>query len=424
MKQNIVKKTLGLSLVCASFLHATNGDNLIAVGSKIRAMGGAGIAVAHGTESGLINPALITSVGGIQYSFGGIYFVPDIETTLNGDIPAQPHKSDTDNDLIPQFSIAYKIDDNWFIGAGLWGTAGMGVNYSGAGDVGQAFDTQQFANFNMETNLQLLQFAVPLAYKIAGLSVSISPIIQYGNLDINFAQPTGQPSPDDTIVTDPDVEEDFGFGYTLGIAYDLSHQGYDGFTVGAVYKSAIEMTYNGQFSTVTEPFGIELPDGDTLEQPVEFGVGFAYNTGEHTFAFDYKKIQWSDAKGYQSFLWEDQNVYAFGYEYAKDTWALRAGYNFASSAVVEASGGNLEASIAALNFFNLLGFPATAEAHYTVGGSYQMSEGVSIDLAYVYSPQRENTYASAGLSDLGLPFNSLTNKHSENSLSFQLNFTH
>ena len=93
------------------------------------------------------------------------------------------------------------------------------------------------------------------------------------------------------------------------------------------------MNYDNQLSTATTPFAamglFAVPLADTLEQPSEYGVGLAYITGQHTFAFDYKKIKWSDTKGYGDFGWEDQNVYAFGYQYTQDNWALRAGYNYA-----------------------------------------------------------------------------------------------
>ena len=40
------------------------------------------------------------------------------------------------------------------------------------------------------------------------------------------------------------------------------------------------------------------------------------------------------AKGYKDFGWEDQDVYAIGYQYAQDNWAVRLGYNYAESPIV------------------------------------------------------------------------------------------
>ena len=55
----------------------------------------------------------------------------------------------------------------------------------------------------------------------------------------------------------------------------------------------------------TDPYNFTsitlLPDGDTLEQPSQYGVGIGYKMEGHTFAFDYRKIKWSDTKGYEAF---------------------------------------------------------------------------------------------------------------------------
>lgn len=406
-------KTLGklitLSLITSTMIHATNGDNLIAVGTKARGMGGVGMAVSHGAESGLGNAALITSVDGTEIAFGGTLFMPDIETTITGFSPMIPGNftdlsftSDADTNMIPEVSIAHKINDNWYIGVGMWGTAGMGVDFSNA--TGGAFN-----NFNMVTNLQLLQFGVPIAYKTEGLSLAVTPIMQYGNLDINY-----DTAPMMGPVVGAGLAQDFGFGYNLGIAYDFAAQGMTGLTLGAVYKSTIEMTYDNQLSTAMAGFGVP-GFSDTLEQPAEFGVGIAYVTGQHTLAFDYKKIKWSDAEGYGDFGWDDSDVYAFGYQYTQDNWALRAGYNHSSSAVVELDG--MTQMGALFNMMNLLGFPATSEDHYTLGGSYEFSQQFSVDLAYVYSPRNTETFDISGLFG---PGSNVSTDHREDSVSFQL----
>jgi len=401
-----------LSLLTSTLLHATNGDTLIAVGTKSRGMGGTSIAMSHGAESTLTNPALITKVQNTEISFGGTIFMPDISTQLNTNpmAPLPPQSkltSDADLNMIPEVSLAMQINENLYVGIGMWGTAGMGTDYSQGAGINNTLGTGQFNNFDMVTNLQLMQFAVPVAYKLNGFSVAIAPIMQYGNLDINYVMPTGQMNPM-TASFGAGLSQDFGFGVNLGVTYDFSN----GLTIGAVYKSKIDMEYTNQLSTATAPFGITLPDGDHLEQPAEIGIGIAYVMGQHTVAFDYKQIQWSNAKGYQDFLWEDQDVIAFGYQYTQDNWALRTGYNHASSAVVETMN-------PAINMFNLLGFPATSEDHYSVGGTYAFNEQFSIDLAYVYSPESTKTF---DVSQLPLGLNSVTTDHREDSLSFQLTY--
>ena len=406
MKRITLTKAIAISLITATTLHATNGDNLIGIGAKSRAMGGTSIAVYNGAESGLNNPSLITFIQGTEISFGGTLFLPDIES---GFVGAPSYISDADVSTIPEVSIAHKINENWFVGIGIWGTAGLGVDFS------KAPFSPAAGNMHMVTNLQLLQFGVPIAYKTAGLSIGITPIMQYGNLDINYHLPTGEVNPPFANIG-AGIAQDYGFGYNVGISYDFEKDGVKGLIVGATYKSKLEMNFDGQFATATAPFSMpgfpELYSGDALEQPAEFGVGFSYTIAEHTVAFDYKNIQWSQAQGYGEFGWEDQDVYAFGYQYSQEDWALRVGYNYADSAVVELNDPRL-------NLFNLLGFPATAQSHYTIGGSYKFSESFSLDLAYVYQPTTTKKFSIAGLP---FPAQKYSVDHQETSVTFQLTY--
>ncbi|MEA3419346.1 MAG: outer membrane protein transport protein [Campylobacterota bacterium] len=407
----LIVKGIALSLLASTLLHATNGDNLIAVGTKARGMGGTGIAVSHGAESTLINPALITKIAHTEISFGGTLFMPDISAQTGF---GAMYDSDADMNVIPEVSIAHRINENWVVGVGMWGTAGMGVDYRNAPMNPSRGD---FGNMNMVTNLQLMQFGVPIAYQNSGFSIAVTPILQYGALDINYQMPTQT-----GIVNVGDgIAQDLQFGFSVGGTYDFSHSSVDGLILGAVYKSKIDMDYSNQLSNATEPFvGMGIfpePMKNNLEQPAEFGFGIAYQMNQHTFAFDYRQVQWSDAKGYQDFGWDDQDIYAFGYEYTQDNWALRLGYNHASHPLPELQTGNTPAGMAggAINLFNLLGFPATAEDHYTVGGTYAFSDSFALDLAYVYAP--ETTFSANTL------MGPSTVKHIENSLSFQLTYT-
>lgn len=410
--------TLMLSLATSTLLHATNGDTLIAVGTKAKGMGGAGIGSSHCAESTLQNPALITCTEGTSITFGGTVFMPDISAQMGS---AALHESDADLSVIPSVSIAHKVNENWYLGIGMWGTAGMGVDYRNAPTVA-GMDS---GNLHMVTNLQLMQFGVSAAYKMNGLSIAITPVLQYGSLDINYNSFDGSSIGDG-------VAQDFGLGVNLGFAYDFKN----GFTIGGVYKSSIEMDYSNQLSTATAPFTpgfFPAPMDDTLEQPAEIGVGIGYTFDGHTIALDYKQIKWGEAKGYKDFGWEDQNVFAVGYQYKQDNWAFRLGYNHASHPITEAqSGPNVihpgnyaQGGGNALNLFNLLGFPATAENHYTIGGTYRFSDAFALDAAFVYAPKTTTTMDTIVGFDLengDVYTGPSTVYHTESSLSFQLSY--
>lgn len=391
LDNRIIKGAAILSMMASTALYATNGDTLIGVGAKTRAMGGAGIALSQGAESTLVNPALITDVKSTEISFGGTIFMPTIKTQMS---PTE-HKSDADVSIIPGVAIASNIAPNIYLGVGMWGTAGMGTDFKKYPDL-----------FNMETTLQLMQFAVPVAYKFGnGLSVGVAPILQYGSLDIHYKLPAAMGGAN----VGDGQNQDFGFGASVGAIYNFGN----GFKVGAVYKSKIAMNYAHSLTTATAPFG--LPIGDALDQPAEYGVGVSYNNGPHTIAIDYKKIKWSAAKGYKDFGWKDQNVFAIGYQYDAGAWALRAGFNHATSPVTIYN----QPMKTAYDMFNLLGFPATMENHLSLGGSYKFNNNFSVDTAVVYG---FNKTRSADVSAMFGPGAKIQNKHSEAGVTIQLDY--
>ncbi len=417
-KTEVFKQGVLFSLLSSSMLFATNGDNLIGVGTKSRGMGGAGIGVSHCAESTLQNPALITCTKGTSISFGGTIFMPDISSKMG---QANSHDSDADMNIIPSVSISEKINDNWFLGIGMWGTAGMGVDYR---DVTQS--RRDSGNMHMVSNLQLMQFGTSLAYRQNNFGFAITPVLQYGALDINYQGFDGKNIGDG-------IAQDLGFGFNLGTYYDVSN----GLTLGAMYKSSIDMEYKNQLSKATQPFvdfGI-FPKtmSNHLEQPAEIGIGVGYKFKNHILAFDYKQVKWSDAKGYKDFGWSDQDVYALGYQYKLNKWRYRLGYNHASHPIDEAqsgpavikAGNYAQAGGNALNLFNLLGFPATAQNHYTLGFGYEFTDNFYIDLAYVYAPKTKttmNTIVGLNPKNEDLYTGATTVEHSESSLSFQLSY--
>jgi long-chain fatty acid transport protein len=411
-------RTIKLAVAAAMALgatsaFATNGDHLMGLGAKARGMGGVGIGMSHGAESGLANPSLITAVDGTEISFGGTIFMPKVKY----DGGAGFQDSDADFNMIPEVSIANEaVNDFFYWGIGMWGTAGMGVDYRDAGTPEAAGN----GTLQMVTNLQLMQFGVPFAFKMNGFSIGATPIIQYGALDIHYRMPDGIGGYSDVGAG---MAQDIGFAYNIGASFDFASVGVKGLTLGAVYKSEVEMEYKQQLSSATQPFvdfGI-FPEAmdDTLTQPAEIGVGVSYTYQGSTLALDYKQIKWGDACGYKEFGWDDQSVYSIGYEFAMNNWAVRAGFNYAEQPIDEADGTN--GAGAALNMFNLLGFPAIVEQHYSIGGTYEFTKVVSVDAGFTYAPETKEEFDTSALTGMGFA-PSQTVKHSQYGISIQGNY--
>ena len=410
-------KITTLSLLTITMLYATNGDNLISVGVKARGMGGAGIAVSHCAESTLHNPALITCTRGTSFSLGATIFTPTIEEKMGN---APMHESDVGTSVIPGLSISHKLNDNWYLGLGAWGTAGMGVDYSNINR-----SPRDSGNLHMLSSLKLMEVGISVAYSTGNFGVALTPILQYGELQINYSSFDGS-----SIKQDP--SDTIGYGINLGAYYDIN-----GITFGGVYKSKIAMTYNNQISSATQPFvnfGIFSQNlSDDLEQPAQIGLGAGYVTGKNTFALDYKTIMWSNARGYREFGWKNQNVFAIGYQYKDTHWRFRVGYNYAESPLAEtpsgpqviSAGNYAQAAGNAVNLFNLSGFPATAERHITLGGGYEFTDNFYIDFAYVYAPKTTttmNTITGVNPQNGDMYIGQTSVEHTESSLSLQVSY--
>jgi len=392
-----MKKIILLSTIASSLLLATNGDIMIGDGARSTGMGGVGIAVHHGAESAYANPAMIKDVKNSEFTAYGTVFMPKVTFASDAGSDAfagaatpvpDAAKSDADLSVIPGFAYISRNNENIVWGVSVAGTAGMGTDYSKA--------SQSAGVFGMETELQIAKISVPVAYTNNNLTLALAPVLQYSTLQINYQTPAG--------ASNNKSDSSFGLGMTAGMAYDAGN-----LTLGAVYKSKIEATYKNNISSALRDFGIRsVTSGDKLDQPAEFGVGAAYDFGRSTVAVDLKRINWADARGYKDFGWENQNVVALGYRYQAPTWAIRAGYNHGKSPIQELDAApkpdGSTFDNAGTNFFNLSGFPAMVEDHYTIGGDYAVSKNFGVSLAFVYSPEATESFDTTAMS-AGMAFN-------------------
>jgi long-chain fatty acid transport protein len=106
--------------ILLSPLQATNGDQMIATGTRSMGMGGVSVAMPFGAESGLANPALITCVEQSEISGSVTLFFPDIKTQT--DLDPDYHESDSDFYLMPSVQDATHVGGAFYAGLGVWGS--------------------------------------------------------------------------------------------------------------------------------------------------------------------------------------------------------------------------------------------------------------------------------------------------------------
>ena len=425
-----MKRTIKLAVVAALALgatsaFATNGDHMIGLSAEARALGGTGIAHYMGSANALTNPALLAKLKGKdEFIFAGTIFDADVKVETTDGMPASSgsgvsRTSDEDISVIPAISLAHRINDDFVLGLGMYGTAGLGTDWRD----GDTPTTGNIGLYNMRSSLMLMQFAPSLAYGNDIFGIGLTGIMQYGSLSVDYDT---QDRFGNKEHIGNGTSDDFGFGFQIGAYYNPI----DSLTIGAVYKSAIDMEYKDQISKAALAFGYgaNVAGGglagksDHLEQPAEYGVGVSYDMDAFTMTADVKEIKWSDAKGYEDFGWDDQTVYALGVKYSADSYWLGMGYNYGDNPVPNNTS-NVSVAGAAntdgdtMNLFNYAMFPGTVETTLTFGGGYSVSENMSVDMAFTYSPEVSDTVSAAtvGVGDV-------TTKHSQNALTMALNF--
>lgn len=395
LTQNMLATAI-TTLFIAPAAFATNGTNMTGVSAVSSALGGTGTAAYFGAANVIINPAMIGKGDGTIIGFGGTLFKPSVSND-GGNPAGGKHSSSADTFVIPSVAISSRINNNWSFGIGMFGTSGMGVDYSGY-PAGATDMTRGL--FKAQSTLQIMRIVPTIAYNSGNFGVGFSPIIQYGALDVNYdASGIGGAR------FGSGMSSDLGMGFTLGGFYDVTKQ----FTLGAAYSSAIDMKYKNQLNGQTgaaSNFGLTNIT-DQLEQPAEIKVGAAYTMGNIMLTGDFKQIRWGEAKGYKDFGWQDQNVIAVGLKYTQPGYWLGVGFNKADNPIKALPATSMmnpgEANNGAINMFNNIFFPATTESHFSVGGGMSLTKNVSIDGAVVYAPQVTTTVNTTALSQ-GMAF--------------------
>jgi len=392
---------------------ATNGDNMIGVSPASRGMGGTGVGMPVGpTDTIFRNPAWLGYYDGFQMSFGGILFMPDVKARIQnpmGDSGWQTSEADTFG--VPEIGLIKRLNDRFVFGLGMFGVSGMGVDYRNNPNLQSAMGR----NLNMHTNLQFMRFIPGISYQFDdSLSVGGAVHLAYGSLDMGAVMCADASNPNTCWNASGGQSQDFGIGAQFGIAYRVNKFIFAGIT----YQSPLAMTYEKIFDTN----GDGRYEDMKLTQPQEVAVGVGIMPLQNLkLTTDLRWINWADAKGYKDFQWEDQWVIAIGGEFRPvPRLALRAGWNYAKTPirgkddlqgypVSENNIPDFDSPFGDFNiaFFNLVGFPAIAEHHMTLGVGYDLTESMGIDLAYKHAFEKEvsskGTYYDMGACSAGCP---------------------
>jgi long-chain fatty acid transport protein len=383
----------------ASFVYATNGDELIGVGPTSRAMGGTGIATSQDAITAIFsNPAALSQLSGSQFDFAGTYFAPTVKASVYYGGPVWNGTSQDKAYSIPAIGLSTPINEKMNFGIAAYGVSGMGVDY-------RNIDTMS----NINTKVSVMKFVPAVSYKYGAFSYGAGLDIDYQAADFGAG-----------------LSPNYGLGGRLGAGYE-----YKAWNFGLTYV----MPQNVDHKRIYDFDGVGGLSGSfdgtydnlKLENPAQYGAGVSYKgLSKWLLSADVKYIDWANADGYKDFGWQSQTVYAVGVQnQTTDKLTLRAGWNYGKNPLKVHNNFNLAGvtpvqgmnmSTFGYEYFRIIGFPGIVENHITVGAGYAFSPKFTLNLSYETALANTITETSSDGSVV------LKSKLYENAVDLGLNF--
>lgn len=340
---------------------ATNGDQMTALSAPTAAMGGATVAAPRDALTVLYNPAGLGHMVGAEEGKG----IEEVRMDFGFGLLHPPRKvngqdSDSNYYLMPSGAVAFKVNDKLYLGMGMGGVSGMGVNVP---DIAPAPGNQP-----MVTTKQVFRISPGAAFKVnEALTLGASLNVGYQSLAISnatFSLPQNQ---------------QFGFGGTLGAIYKINGRLQAGFAYTSKTNMS-EMEYNHATGKVSFD----------MDMPASYAIGLAFKPSDTLLVeFDIKRIQFSDVMGnvpvtqaaggpipggLLTYGWEDQTVYAIGVrKIVNDKTTVMAGFNYGKS------------PIGPEDVNSNLGSTAVVEKHLSLGVTRKLGKHVRGNVAYTHA---------------------------------------
>jgi len=356
MKKQLVAAAVAATLIALTHnAHATNGDQMIGVTATQWGMAGAVVAAPQDAGTIMSNPAGLAELGMKEVRFDMGFGL------LNPPRKVNNYESDSDYYLIPSGAVAFNVNDRLYLGMGMAGLSGMGVDFP---DTAATTGSQAVV-----TTKQFYKIAPGFGFRVNDkLSVGAALNIDYQSLALSnpmYALPQNQV---------------YGFGVTAGLIYKLN----DRLQVGAAWVSKQNMD---EFKWNTSAGAFEM----AMDGPQQFSLGLAFKPVPGLLIeADVKHIQFGDVldsiavsrpAAYAgpipasfNFGWEDQTVFALGVQKEiNPKTTVRVGFNYG------------ESPIGPEDVKNNIGSLAVTEKHVSLGVTRKLSDKVSGSLSYMHA---------------------------------------
>ncbi len=377
-----------LSLAAASPAWATNGMRMIGFGPVQNSMGGVGVGATLDAASTVSNPAGLTELGP-RLDVGIGWFKPIVDYSATA-VPGAPPivveqpgvklDSNRGGSPIPVVATAIPLGSGFTFGAGAFAVAGMGVDYPSNLYGGRTY-----------TSYLQGRLTPAIAYKVSDLlSIGVGVNGMLAQMSYDVAAGFGQ-VPHDTATA-------LGIGAVVGVKVTPMPE----LSIGAAWESKSffqEFSFDIPAHTGLVPGvgPVPFPGGTdklSFNQPQVATVGASVKPmGEVlVIAGDVEFINWAQTNGQGmpkftsdttqtgslpfNLSWQNQWVFKLGVQVAPmEPLKIRAGWNYGKLPLDPGRA------------FENIAFPAIAEHHFTLGGSFDFSKEFGVTLAGMYAPR-------------------------------------
>lgn len=347
-------------------------------GAKAMAMGGAFVGLVNDPAAVYYNPAGITNLSGTRFSLGATLIIP--MSKFEGPAPSTTETSLEKQFFNPvNFYFTQQITEQLFFGFSLNNPFGLGTKWP---------DNWVGRYRTTETEIRTFHFSPNFAYKINDqFSIGAGFVVSYADVLIARKLQLSTPLPDADLELSGD---NTSFGFRAGIYYNVNDQ----LSFGVSYQSNITYNFEGNATSKIYPPTPQnvlalLPKGKIeakLKTPFVATIGAAYKMENMTLVFDFQYNQWSSydelkvifkefptSAGSESVSkrdFQDSYIARLGAEYVMNKLALRGGLFYDKNPIKDE---RLDPTL-----------PDADRLGINIGFGYQITEQLSVDLAYLY----------------------------------------
>ena len=401
---------------------ATNGYFPHGMGTKNKAMAGAGMALPEDPIAVVNNPAVAVFLGN-KIDAGLTVFMPRRNFSVlsegsdgeNNTFSFDVADIDSDKDLylLPEIAGTHQLQNDSAIAWAFYTRGGIGTSLVGGG---ATFDPDGNGPLPIEhlsgiygdgkASLDLSQAFVDVAWskKLAdNTAIGLSAVLAAQSLKITgtggLARYTKAFGENGGVMPDHLSNNGSDASYGAGLKVGLHHNFAEHFSVGAMFQSEIQMGSVGKYSDF-------LAEGGKLNIPAWYRLGVSWKpTDKLSFSIDMQRIMYSKiaamhnsfdnifacpgaglggndpesclgGKRGAGFAWHDVPVYSLGGSWAVSSrWTLRAGMSISDQPIIITE-----------NFLNSLLIDLN-EASYTAGFTYKLKNGNELGFAMMYSEE-------------------------------------